>query len=97
VASIAWKPVGLSAGAGCGGGVVGETVVAETTPPMSNDVILFPTSWATLSARFSCPLNYARRLLLHCTDNGFDALFAANALLLRYGAGSDHPPRVLSG
>jgi len=70
-----------SSGAGCGGYVVGETVklLKELNAFDEYDVILFDVLGDVVCGGFAAPLNYADYCLI-VTDNGFDALFAANRI-----------------
>ncbi len=72
---------GPPAGAGCGGYVVGETVklLKELNAFDAYDVILFDVLGDVVCGGFAAPLNYADYCLI-VTDNGFDALFAANRI-----------------
>jgi len=72
---------GPPAGAGCGGYVVGETVklLKELNAFYEYDVILFDVLGDVVCGGFAAPLNYADYCLI-VTDNGFDALFAANRI-----------------
>ena len=72
---------GPPAGAGCGGYVVGETVklLKELNAFDEYDVILFDVLGHVVCGGFAAPLNYADYCLI-ITDNGFDALFAANRI-----------------
>nr|YP_009692061.1 protochlorophyllide reductase iron protein subunit [Microrhizoidea pickettheapsiorum]QEG77690.1 protochlorophyllide reductase iron protein subunit [Microrhizoidea pickettheapsiorum] len=72
---------GPPAGAGCGGYVVGETVklLKELNAFYEYDIILFDVLGDVVCGGFSAPLNYADYCLI-VTDNGFDALFAANRI-----------------
>ena len=72
---------GPPAGAGCGGYVVGETVklLKELNAFNEYDVILFDVLGDVVCGGFAAPLNYADYCLI-VTDNGFDALFAANRI-----------------
>ena len=72
---------GPPAGAGCGGYVVGETVklLKELNAFYEYDVILFDVLGDVVCGGFAAPLNYADYCLI-ITDNGFDALFAANRI-----------------
>ena len=65
----------------CGGYVVGETVklLKELNAFDGYDVILFDVLGDVISGGFAAPLNYADYCLI-VTDNGFDALFAANRI-----------------
>jgi light-independent protochlorophyllide reductase subunit L len=72
---------GPPAGAGCGGYVVGETVklLKELNAFYEYDVILFDVLGDVVCGGFAAPLNYADYCII-ITDNGFDALFAANRI-----------------
>lgn len=72
---------GPPAGAGCGGYVVGETVklLRELNAFDEYDVILFDVLGDVVCGGFAAPLNYANYCVI-VTDNGFDALFAANRI-----------------
>jgi light-independent protochlorophyllide reductase subunit L len=72
---------GPPAGAGCGGYVVGETVklLKELNAFYSYEVILFDVLGDVVCGGFAAPLNYADYCII-VTDNGFDALFAANRI-----------------
>ena len=72
---------GPPAGAGCGGDGVGETVklLKELNAFYEYDVILFDVLGDVVCGGFAAPLNYADYCLI-VTDNGFDALFAANRI-----------------
>lgn len=72
---------GPPAGAGCGGYVVGETVklLKELNAFYEYDVILFDVLGDVVCGGFAAPLNYADYCMI-ITDNGFDALFAANRI-----------------
>ena len=72
---------GPPAGAGCGGYVVGETVklLKELNAFYEYDIILFDVLGDVVCGGFSAPLNYADYCVI-ITDNGFDALFAANRI-----------------
>jgi light-independent protochlorophyllide reductase subunit L len=72
---------GPPAGAGCGGYVVGETVklLKELNAFDEYDVILFDVLGDVVCGGFAAPLNYADYCII-VTDNGFDALFAANRI-----------------
>ncbi|KAL9139658.1 Light-independent protochlorophyllide reductase iron-sulfur ATP-binding protein (chlL) [Amphidinium carterae] len=72
---------GPPAGAGCGGYVVGETVklLKELNAFYEYDVILFDVLGDVVCGGFAAPLNYADYAMI-ITDNGFDALFAANRI-----------------
>nr|YP_009646461.1 ATP-binding subunit of protochlorophyllide reductase [Chloropicon maureeniae]QBX98172.1 ATP-binding subunit of protochlorophyllide reductase [Chloropicon maureeniae] len=73
---------GPPAGAGCGGYVVGETVklLKELNAFYEYDVIIFDVLGDVVCGGFAAPLNYADYCLIG-TDNGFDALFAANRII----------------
>ena len=73
---------GPPAGAGCGGYVVGETVklLKELNAFYEYDIILFDVLGDVVCGGFAAPLNYAEYCLI-VTDNGFDALFAANRIV----------------
>lgn len=72
---------GPPAGAGCGGFVVGETtkLLKELNSFYEYDVILFDVLGDVVCGGFAAPLNYADYCII-VTDNGFDALFAANRI-----------------
>ncbi len=72
---------GPPAGAGCGGYVVGETVklLKELNAFDEYDIILFDVLGDVVCGGFAAPLNYADYCMI-VTDNGFDALFAANRI-----------------
>ena len=72
---------GPPAGAGCGGYVVGETVklLKELNAFFEYDIILFDVLGDVVCGGFAAPLNYADYCII-VTDNGFDALFAANRI-----------------
>ena len=72
---------GPPAGAGCGGYVVGETVklLKELNAFYDYDIILFDVLGDVVCVGFAAPLNYADYCII-ITDNGFDALFAANRI-----------------
>lgn len=72
---------GPPAGAGCGGYVVGETVklLKELNAFYEYDVILFDVLGDVVCGGFAAPLNYSDYCII-ITDNGFDALFAANRI-----------------
>jgi len=73
---------GPPAGAGCGGYVVGETVklLKELNAFYEYDIILFDVLGDVVCGGFAAPLNYSDYCLI-ITDNGFDALFAANRIV----------------
>ncbi|CAM6031800.1 unnamed protein product [Sphagnum compactum] len=72
---------GPPAGAGCGGYVVGETVklLKELNAFYEYDIILFDVLGDVVCGGFAAPSNYADYCII-ITDNGFDALFAANRI-----------------
>ena len=72
---------GPPAGAGCGGYVVGETVklLKELNAFYEYDILLFDVLGDVVCGGFAAPLNYADYCII-ITDNGFDALFAANRI-----------------
>jgi light-independent protochlorophyllide reductase subunit L len=72
---------GPPAGAGCGGYVVGETVklLKELNAFYEYDVIIFDVLGDVVCGGFAAPLNYSDYCII-VTDNGFDALFAANRI-----------------
>nr|YP_009032880.1 protochlorophyllide reductase ATP-binding subunit [Osmundastrum cinnamomeum]AHA59613.1 protochlorophyllide reductase ATP-binding subunit [Osmundastrum cinnamomeum] len=72
---------GPPAGAGCGGYVVGETVKLskELNAFYEYDIILFDVLGDVVRGGFAAPSNYADYCII-ITDNGFDALFAANRI-----------------
>lgn len=88
---------GPPAGAGCGGYVVGETVklLKELNAFYEYDVILFDVLGDVVCGGFAAPLNYSDYCII-VTDNGFDALFAANRIVasVREKART-HPLRLL--
>ena len=73
---------GPPAGDGCGGYVVGETVklFKALNAVYADEVILFDVLGDVVCGGFAAPLNYAEYCLI-VTDNGFDALFAANRIV----------------
>jgi len=73
---------GPPAGAGCGGYVVGEPVklLKELNAFDEYDIILFDVLGDVVCGGFAAPLNYADYCVI-VTDNGFDALFAANRIV----------------
>jgi light-independent protochlorophyllide reductase subunit L len=88
---------GPPAGAGCGGYVVGETVklLKELNAFYEYDIILFDVLGDVVCGGFAAPLNYADYCLI-ITDNGFDALFAANRIVASVREKSrTHPLRLL--
>nr|YP_009426135.1 protochlorophyllide reductase ATP-binding subunit [Diplaziopsis cavaleriana]ASU94767.1 protochlorophyllide reductase ATP-binding subunit [Diplaziopsis cavaleriana] len=72
---------GPPAGAGCGGYVVGETVkpLKESNAFYEYDIISFDVLGDVVCGGFAAPPNYADYCIT-TTDNGFDALFAANRI-----------------
>ena len=88
---------GPPAGAGCGGYVVGETVklLKELNAFYEYDIILFDVLGDVVCGGFAAPLNYSDYCII-VTDNGFDALFAANRIVasVREKARS-HPLRLV--
>ena len=72
---------GPPAGTGCGGYVVGQTVKLLKQNHMleNTDVVIFDVLGDVVCGGFAAPLNYADYCLI-ITDNGFDALFAANRI-----------------
>jgi light-independent protochlorophyllide reductase subunit L len=89
---------GPPAGAGCGGYVVGETVklLKELNMFFEYDVILFDVLGDVVCGGFAAPLNYADYCLI-VTDNGFDALFAANRIVASVREKSRSHPLRLAG
>lgn len=89
---------GPPAGAGCGGYVVGETVklLKELNAFFEYDVILFDVLGDVVCGGFAAPLNYADYCLI-VTDNGFDALFAANRIVASVREKSKTHPLRLAG
>jgi light-independent protochlorophyllide reductase subunit L len=89
---------GPPAGAGCGGYVVGETVklLKELNAFYEYDVILFDVLGDVVCGGFAAPLNYADYCLI-ITDNGFDALFAANRIVASVREKSKTHPLRLAG
>lgn len=89
---------GPPAGAGCGGYVVGETVklLKELNAFDEYDVILFDVLGDVVCGGFAAPLNYADYCLI-VTDNGFDALFAANRIAASIREKSRTHPLRLAG
>lgn len=89
---------GPPAGAGCGGYVVGETVklLKELNAFYEYDVILFDVLGDVVCGGFAAPLNYADYCLI-VTDNGFDALFAANRIVASVREKSKTHPLRLAG
>jgi light-independent protochlorophyllide reductase subunit L len=89
---------GPPAGAGCGGYVVGETVklLRELNAFDEYDVILFDVLGDVVCGGFAAPLNYADYCMI-VTDNGFDALFAANRIAASVREKSRTHPLRLAG
>nr|YP_009472469.1 protochlorophyllide reductase iron protein subunit [Bryopsis sp. HV04063]ARO74096.1 protochlorophyllide reductase iron protein subunit [Bryopsis sp. HV04063] len=89
---------GPPAGAGCGGYVVGETVklLKELNAFFEYDVILFDVLGDVVCGGFAAPLNYSDYCLI-VTDNGFDALFAANRITASVREKSRTHPLRLAG
>ena len=89
---------GPPAGAGCGGYVVGETVklLKELNMFFEYDIILFDVLGDVVCGGFAAPLNYADYCLI-ITDNGFDALFAANRIVASVREKSRSHPLRLAG
>ena len=89
---------GPPAGAGCGGYVVGETVklLKELNAFYEYDVILFDVLGDVVCGGFAAPLNYADYCLI-ITDNGFDALFAANRIVASVREKAKTHPLRLAG
>ena len=73
---------GPPAGAGCGGYVVGKAVklLKELNAFNEYDIILFDVLRDVVCGGFAALLNYADYCLI-VTDNGFDALVAANRIV----------------
>ena len=76
------EPGGPPAGPCCGGYVVGENekLLKELNAFFEYDVILFDVLGDVVCGGFAAPLNYSDYCLI-VTDNGFDALFAANRIV----------------
>ncbi|KAH7287064.1 hypothetical protein KP509_32G035700, partial [Ceratopteris richardii] len=89
---------GPPAGAGCGGYVVGETVklLKELNAFYEYDIILFDVLGDVVCGGFAAPLNYADYCII-ITDNGFDALFAANRIFASVREKSNTHPLRLAG
>nr|UXE30992.1 protochlorophyllide reductase iron protein subunit [Ostreobium quekettii] len=89
---------GPPAGAGCGGYVVGETVklLKELNAFYEYDIILFDVLGDVVCGGFAAPLNYADYCII-ITDNGFDALFAANRIAASVREKSRTHPLRLAG
>lgn len=89
---------GPPAGAGCGGYVVGETVklLKELNAFDEFDVILFDVLGDVVCGGFAAPLNYSDYCMI-VTDNGFDALFAANRIAASVREKSRTHPLRLAG
>lgn len=88
---------GPPAGSGCGGYVVGETVklLKELNAFYEYDIILFDVLGDVVCGGFAAPLNYADYCLI-VTDNGFDALFAANRIAASVREKSSNAPSSFS-
>lgn len=89
---------GPPAGAGCGGYVVGETVklLKELNAFFEYDIILFDVLGDVVCGGFAAPLNYSDYCII-VTDNGFDALFAANRIAASVREKSRTHPLRLAG
>jgi light-independent protochlorophyllide reductase subunit L len=89
---------GPPAGAGCGGYVVGETVklLKELNAFFEYDIVLFDVLGDVVCGGFAAPLNYADYCVI-ITDNGFDALFAANRIAASVREKSRTHPLRLAG
>nr|UTS56958.1 protochlorophyllide reductase iron protein subunit [Schizaea tenella]UTS56994.1 protochlorophyllide reductase iron protein subunit [Schizaea tenella] len=89
---------GPPAGAGCGGYVVGETVKLskELNAFYEYDVTPFDVLGDVACGGFAAPLNYADYCII-ITDNGFDALFAANRIAASVREKSRTHPLRLAG
>nr|UZA61481.1 photochlorophyllide reductase subunit L [Hyalogonium fusiforme] len=89
---------GPPAGSGCGGYVVGETVklLKELNAFYEYDIILFDVLGDVVCGGFAAPLNYADYCII-ITDNGFDALFAANRIAASVREKSRIHPLRLAG
>ena len=89
---------GPPAGAGCGGYVVGETVklLKELDAFDNYDVILFDVLGDVVCGGFAAPLNYSDYCII-ITDNGFDALFAANRIVASVKEKARSHPLRLAG
>ena len=89
---------GPPAGAGCGGYVVGETVklLKELNAFFEYDIILFDVLGDVVCGGFAAPLNYSDYCII-VTDNGFDALFAANRIATSVREKSRVHPLRLAG
>jgi light-independent protochlorophyllide reductase subunit L len=89
---------GPPAGAGCGGYVVGETVklLKELNAFYEYDLILFDVLGDVVCGGFAAPLNYADYCII-ITDNGFDALFAANRIAASVREKARNHPLRLAG
>lgn len=89
---------GPPAGAGCGGYVVGETVklLKELNAFYEYDIILFDVLGDVVCGGFAAPLNYSDYCII-ITDNGFDALFAANRIVASVREKSRTHPLRLAG
>lgn len=89
---------GPPAGTGCGGYVVGETVklLKELNAFDEYDIILFDVLGDVVCGGFAAPLNYTDYCII-ITDNGFDALFAANRIVASVREKSNTHPLRLAG
>ena len=89
---------GPPAGAGCGGYVVGETVklLKELDAFDTYDTILFDVLGDVVCGGFAAPLNYSDYCII-ITDNGFDALFAANRIVASVKEKARSHPLRLAG
>ena len=89
---------GPPAGAGCGGYVVGETVklLKEINAFYEYDVILFDVLGDVVCGGFAAPLNYSDYCLI-ITDNGFEALYAANRIVASVREKARTHPLKLAG
>nr|YP_009548972.1 photochlorophyllide reductase subunit L [Myriopteris scabra]AYW15947.1 photochlorophyllide reductase subunit L [Myriopteris scabra] len=89
---------GPPAGAGCGGYVVGETVkpLKEPNAFYEYDIISSDVLGDVACGGFAAPLNYADYCII-ITDNGFDALFAANRIAASVREKSHTHPLRLAG
>jgi len=89
---------GPPAGAGCGGYVVGETVklLKELSAFDDYDFVLFDVLGDVVCGGFAAPLNYSDYCII-VTDNGFDALFAANRIAASVREKANTHPLRLAG
>ncbi|MCO5562851.1 hypothetical protein L7F22_016487 [Adiantum nelumboides] len=89
---------GPPAGAGCRGYVVEETVkpLKELNAFYEYDIISFDVLRDVACGGFAAPLNYADYCII-ITDNGFDALFAANRIAASVREKSHTHPLRLAG